>query len=43
MDRVFTYEREKFEKGELTSKDIYKLIELHESEVVPALQEDIDY
>lgn len=43
MDRVFTYEREKFEKGELTSKDIKKLIDLHESEVVPSLQEDIDY
>ena len=43
MDRIFTYEREKFEKGQLTSTDIYELIQLHETEVVPTLQENLDY
>ena len=43
MERLFTFERERFEKGELTSTDIQELIELHETEVVPTLQQDIDY
>lgn len=43
MDRLFTYERERYEKGELTSADIYELIELHESEVAPNIQQNIDY
>ena len=43
MDYIFTYPRDQFESGKLKSSEVKKLIEKHESELVPNLQKLIDY
>ena len=43
MDYIFTYPRDDFEAGKLKSSEVRKLIDKHESELVPNLQKLIDY
>ena len=43
MDYIFTYPRDDFEAGKLTSSQVKKLIEKHESELVENLTKLIDY
>ena len=43
MDYVFTYSREDFEAGKLKSSEVKKLIEKHESELVPNITKLINY
>lgn len=43
MDYIFTYPRDDFEAGKLKSSEVKKLIDKHESELVPNLQKLIDY
>ena len=43
MDYIFTYPRDQFDKGELKSSEVKKLIDKHETELVANLQKLIDY
>lgn len=43
MDYIFTYPKEKFEKGELTSKDLMRLINKHKDVIVTKIQKNFDY
>lgn len=43
MDYIFTYPRDQFEAGELKSSEVRKLIEKHESELVPYMSKLLNY
>ena len=43
MDYIFTYPRDDFEAGKLKSSEVRKLIDKHESELVPNLTKLIEY
>lgn len=43
MEYIFTYPREKFDRGELTSTELIALINKHETELVPQMRKNFNY